>query len=196
MSHILRIKTPISECQIRDLKVGDVVYLTGTVITARDEAHKRMVKFLREQRKIPIDLNGLAIYHCGPIVKRLDDDWSVIAAGPTTSMRMEEFEHEIITGLNVRLIIGKGGMGAKTAGAMKKSGAAYGAFTGGAGVLAAKLIKRVRQVEWLDLGMPEAVWVLEVEDFGPLIISIDAHRGNLFEEIRHKAEKSMIGIIP
>jgi len=189
MSHTLNIETPISESQVRDLKVGDIVYLKGTIVTARDQAHKRMVESLEEQKRIPVDLNGLAMYHCGPIVRRSNDKWSVIAAGPTTSMRMEEFEEKIITDLKVRLIIGKGGMGKKTEQAMRKFGAAYGAFTGGAAVLAARRIKKVTQVEWLDLGMPEAVWVFEVEDFGPLIISIDAHGGNLFEEVRHRAER-------
>jgi len=189
MSRTLNIETPISENQIRDLEVGDIVYLAGTIVTARDQAHKRMVEFLEEQKRIPVDLNGLAMYHCGPIVRRSNDEWSVIAAGPTTSMRMEEFEEKIITDLKVRLIIGKGGMGKKTEQAMRKFGAAYGAFTGGAAVLAARRIKKVTQVEWLDLGMPEAVWVFEVEDFGPLVISIDAHGGNLFEEVRHRAER-------
>ena len=191
MSRTLNIETPISENQIRDLEVGDIVYLAGTIVTARDQAHKRMVEFLEEQKRIPVDLNGLAMYHCGPIVRRSNDKWSVIAAGPTTSMRMEEFEEKIITDLKVRLIIGKGGMGKKTEQAMRKFGAAYGAFTGGAAVLAARRIKKVTQVEWLDLGMPEAVWVFEVEDFGPLIISIDAHGGNLFEEVRQRAQRKI-----
>jgi len=195
LSRILKIETPISESQVRDWKIGDVVYLTGTIITARDQAHKRMVKFLEEHKGMPFNLKGLAIYHCGPIVKRLNSEWIVISAGPTTSMRMERFEDKIIRSLNVRLIIGKGGMSAKTGEAMKEYGAAYGAFTGGAAVLAARLIKRVRQVEWLDLGMPEAIWVFEVENFGPLIISIDARGGNLFEEIRFRAEKNMNRII-
>lgn len=169
--------------------MGDIAYLTGTVVTARDEAHQRMVEFLEERRRIPVDVNGLAIYHCGPVVRRSDGDWIVIAAGPTTSMRMERFADKIIRSLNVKLIIGKGGMGAKTGEAMREFGAAYGAFTGGAAVLAARLIQRVRQVEWLDLGMPEAVWVFEVENFGPLTISIDAHGGNLFQEVRQGAKR-------
>lgn len=191
MGRTLKVETPISESQIRDLKVGDVVYLTGTIVTARDQAHKRMIEFLEEQKLIPFDLSGLAVYHCGPIVKRFNDEWAVIAAGPTTSMRMEKFEAEVISILNVRLIIGKGGMGSKTGEAMKEFGAAYGAFTGGTAVLAAKLIKRVRRVEWLDLGMPEAMWMFEVENFGPLVISMDAHGGNLFEEVCRRAEKKM-----
>lgn len=191
MNRSVSIKTPISESQIRELKVGDIIYVTGTLITARDQAHKRMIQFIEEGKKMPINLNGLAIYHCGPIVKRVHDEWLVVAAGPTTSMRMERFEGKVIRSFNVRLIIGKGGMGEVTEKAMREYGAAYAAFTGGAAVLAAKSVKRVRDVKWLDLGMPEALWVFEVEDFGPLIISIDAHGGNLFMEIRRKAEKNV-----
>jgi len=195
LGRTLYIETPISESKIRDLTVGDMVYLTGTIVTARDQAHKRMVMFLEAQRKIPFGLNGLAIYHCGPIVKKLGDKWTVLAAGPTTSIRMERFESEIIRNLNVRLIIGKGGMGPKTAEAMKDIGAAYGSFTGGAAVLAAGFIKKVSSPKWLDLGMPEAVWTFKVENFGPLIISMDTRGRNLFEEIRLEAERRINSVI-
>jgi fumarate hydratase subunit beta len=190
MNHSLRIRTPVSERQIRQLNVGDVVYVTGNLVTARDQAHKRMVRFIEEGKKMPIDLDGLGIYHCGPIVTRVNDGWVVVSAGPTTSMRMEPFESEIIRSFNVRLVIGKGGMGRKTEKAMRDHGAAYGAYTGGAAVLAAKSIKRVKLVEWLDLGTPEALWVFEVENFGPLTISIDAHGGNLYTKVRRDARKN------
>jgi len=191
LGQTLEVKTPISEKQIRDLNAGDTIYVTGTVVTARDQAHKRMVECIQAGEKIPVDLNGLAVYHCGPVVKRVGDKWTVIAAGPTTSMRMEQYEDVIIKKFNVRLIIGKGGMGPRTQEAMREIGAVYGAFTGGAAVLAAKLIKEVKQVEWLDLGMPEALWALEVENFGPLIISIDTHGHNLFEEVRSTAQSKI-----
>jgi tartrate/fumarate subfamily iron-sulfur-dependent hydro-lyase beta chain len=120
-----------------------------------------------------------------------DDKWVVIAAGSTTSARMEQFEDEFIKAFKVRVIIGKGGMGKRTTDAMKKYGAVYAAFTGGAGALAAKAIKNVKTVEWLqDLGMPEALWVFEVEEFGPLTIAIDSHGKNLFEEVQKKAEET------
>jgi len=190
MNHSVVIKTPISESQIRELEVGDIVYVTGILVTARDQAHKRMIRFVEEETKMPIDLDGLAIYHCGPIVKRVDGKWVVVAAGPTTSMRMEPFQSEIIRRTNVRLIIGKGGMGRETEKAMSEHGAAYGAYVGGAAVLAAKSIKSVKLVEWLDLGTPEALWAFEVERFGPLIISIDSHGGNLHMEVLRDAEKN------
>jgi len=189
-SRILRLKTPLSEGDIRGLKVGDTVYITGTIITARDQAHKRALEFLMEGKKLPINLEGFAVFHCGPIVKKEHGTWRIIAAGPTTSTRMESYEAELIKALGIRVVIGKGGMGQKTTEAMKDFGAVYGAFTGGTAVLAAKLIKMVKGVEWLDLGMAEALWVLEVENFGPLIVAIDSHGNNLYSKIIEQAEKN------
>jgi len=185
-----KLKTPISEEDIRKLKVNDVIYITGIIITARDAAHRRALEFHKEGKKPPVNLQGLAVFHCGPIVKKEDDKWIVVAAGPTTSTRMDLFEDEFIKDFKVRVVIGKGGMGKKTTEAMKRYGAVYGAFTGGAGVLAAKAIKNVKSVEWYDLGMPEALWVLEVKDFGPLTVAIDAYGNNLFEDVQKKVEES------
>jgi len=185
-----KLKTPISEEEIRKLKVNDVLYVTGIIVTARDAAHRRALELFKEGKTLPIDLRGLAVFHCGPIVKKEDDKWVVIAAGPTTSTRMDIFEDEFIKNFEARVIIGKGGMGRRTTDAMKKYGAVYAAFTGGAGVLAAKAIKEVKKVEWYDLGMPEALWVFEVEDFGPMTVAIDAHGNNLFEEVQKKTQES------
>ncbi len=185
-----RLETPISEEDIRKLKVNDVIYITGTMITARDAAHRRALELHNEGKRLPLDLQGLAVFHCGPIVKKKDDKWIIVAAGPTTSTRMDIFEDEFIKNFEVRVVIGKGGMGKRTVDAMKKYGAVYGAFTGGAAVLAAKAVKNVRSVEWYDLGMPEAMWVMEVEDFGPLTVAIDAHGNNLFENVMKKVEES------
>ena len=185
-----RFKTPISEEDIRKLKVNDVIYITGIMITARDAAHRRALELHNEGKRVPLDLEGLAVFHCGPIVKKEDDKWIIVAAGPTTSTRMDIFEDEFIKNFKVRVVIGKGGMGKRTTDAMKKYGAVYGAFTGGAAVLAAKAVKNVRSVEWYDLGMPEAMWVMEVEDFGPLTVAIDAHGNNLFENVMKKVEES------
>ena len=189
------IETPIQEEDIRRLKAGDIVYVTGTLVTARDTAHKRILQFLKEKKRLPVRFNGLPLFHCGPLVKKVNNEWTVLAAGPTTSMRMEPFEDEIIKSLDVRLIIGKGGMGEKTRKAMKLYGAAYGVFTGGAGVLAAERIKKVKNVKWFDLGIPDAVWIFEVERFGPLIIGIDSHGNSLFEKIQLKAEEIQADII-
>lgn len=187
---VYKLSTPISEETVRKLQVNDIVYLSGTIITARDAAHRRALRFHKDGKKLPINLDGLAVFHCGPLIKQENKGWRVVAAGPTTSSRMEPFEDEFIKHFRIRMIVGKGGMGKKTVDAMKKYGAVYGAFTGGAAVLAVKAIKRVKDVEWSDLGMPEALWILEVEDFGPLTIAIDTHGNNLFETIQNKVNKT------
>jgi len=187
---VYKLKTPISEEDVRKLKVNDTIYITGTIVTARDQAHKRALELAKKGEKVPVDLKGLAVFHCGPIVKKEGDKWIAVAAGPTTSTRMDIFEDEFIKTFGVRVVIGKGGMGKRTTEAMQKYGAVYGAFTGGAAVLAAKAIKNVRTVEWFDLGVPEALWVFEAQDFGPLAVSIDSHGNNLFEDIKKQGEQN------
>jgi fumarate hydratase subunit beta len=184
------LKTPICEGEIRKLRVGDIFYVTGTIVTARDQAHRRALEYFRQGKQLPINLEGLAIFHCGPVVSREGEKWIVLAAGPTTSTRMNIFEEEVIKNFKVRVIIGKGGMDERTTEAMKKYGAIYGAFAGGAGVLAAKAINRVVGVEWLDLGVPEALWIFEVENFGPLVVGIDSNGNNLYINVAKKVEEN------
>jgi len=190
----IELHTPLSERDIRGLHIGDTVYISGTIITARDAAHKRIMKFMAEKKKLPFSFKDRVLYHCGPLVRKVEDKWIVLAAGPTTSMRMEPFEDEVIGKLGVRLIIGKGGMGDKTKDAMKRYGAAYGVFTGGAAVLAAERIKRIIRVEWLDLGIPDAVWIFEVKRFGPIIIGIDSHGESLYDKVRTETLNNLSGI--
>ena len=187
---VYHLKTPISEEEIRKLKVNDVLYITGTIVTARDQAHKRALEYFKEGKPLPINLEGLAVFHCGPVVKKEDEKWVAVAAGPTTSTRMDIFEDEFIKNFKVRVVIGKGGMGKRTTDAMAKYGAVYGAFTGGAAILAAKAIKNVKGVEWIDLGTPEALWIFEVEDFGPLAVAIDSHGNNLFTDVAKNVEEN------
>ncbi|HIE56174.1 MAG TPA: fumarate hydratase [Chromatiaceae bacterium] len=178
-----QLRTPLSESDVRKLRVGDVVYITGTMVTARDQAHRRALELLERGERLPVNLEGLVVYHCGPVVKKEDDTWVVLAAGPTTSRRMESVEADFIRRTGVRMIVGKGGLGPRTAEACKDFGAVYAVFTGGAAVVAARLIKRVKEVHWLDLGVPEALWVLEVERFGPLVVVIDATGKNLYDDV-------------
>ncbi len=184
---IHRLKTPLSETQIRSLRVNDTMYLSGTVITARDQAHKRALEFAHKNIPLPVDLEGLAVFHCGPVVRKENDKWVIVSAGPTTSTRMEPVESEFIRRFKPRVIIGKGGMGNETSAAMAQFGAVYAAFTGGAAVLAANAVKQVAGVVWLDLGIPEAMWILEVEEFGPIIVAIDSLGSNLFDDVASKA---------
>jgi fumarate hydratase subunit beta len=187
---VYKFKTPISEEDIRKVKVNDVLYVTGTIVTARDQAHRRALEFFKQGKPLPLNLEGLAVFHCGPVVSKEGDKWTAVAAGPTTSTRMDIFEDEFIKDFKVRVVIGKGGMGKKTTDAMAKYGAVYGAFTGGAAILAAKAIKNVRGVEWLDLGTPEALWIFEVEEFGPLAVAIDSHGNNIFTDVQKKVEEN------
>lgn len=185
------LKTPIPEEEIRKLKAGDIIYITGIVYLSRDEAHLRALEYAEEGKELPLDFKGLALFHCGPIVQKDEKgEWHVVAAGPTTSSRMEIFQDKYIEKFRVSVVIGKGGMFERTTAAMKKYGAVYGAFTGGAAVLAANAVKKVKGVEWLDLGTPEALWIFEVERFGPLTVAIDSHGNNLFKQVSEEVQKN------
>jgi len=188
------LRTPISESDARKLRIGDTVFISGLMFTARDQAHRRALEVARGGDSLPFSLKGMAVFHCGPIVQKRNGDWEVVAAGPTTSARMDSIEGEFVERFEVRVVVGKGGMGTKTAEAMKRFGAAYCDFTGGAAVLAAKSVKRVRGVEWLDLGAPEAVWILEVENFGPLTVAIDSLGQNLHSQISAMVEDNRLKI--
>ncbi len=184
-----RLRTPLSEDVVRELNVGDVVYLSGIVVTMRDTGHKRAVELLSRGERLPVDLRGLALYHAGPVVRKIGDKWEVVVIGPTTSTRMEVYEYDVIEKTGVRMIIGKGGMGPRTAEACRKFGAVYTVYPGGAAALQAEQVKRVVDVYWLDLGVPDAMWVLEVEDLGPLTVVIDSKGRNLYEEIYREARR-------
>ena len=186
--------TPIGEKEIRELQVGDIVYLSGGVYTARDKAHNRIIEYKTRGKEIPIK-KGSVIYHCGPLMRKNNGKWEIIAAGPTTSSRMEATTPRVIETLRIRAIIGKGGMGISTREALQKYGCVYLAMTGGAAVLAATRIKAVKAVYWADLGMAEAVWHLLVEDFGPLVVGIDARGNSLYENINGDAKRKVLASI-
>lgn len=183
--------TPVNERQMRRLRIGDTIYISGTIFSSRDAGHKRVLEYIKEGKPLPVDFSNMVLYHVGPIVKKDEDRWLIVSAGPTTSARLEMYEARFIEETGVRIIIGKGGMGEKTAEACRKFGAVYTIFTGGAGALAAKYIKEVERVEWLDLGMPEALWVMKVEEFGPLTVVIDSSGKNFYEDMRRKVEKNL-----
>lgn len=188
---MIKLKTPINEETIRNLKAGDTVFISGQIVTARDQAHKLMVEkkpdFIRPYLKDSI------IYHCGPVVKKDENGkWSFVSAGPTTSSREEPYQGDVIAEYSVRGIIGKGGMGKKTLDALKKYGAVYFQAVGGAGALIAKCVKKVSTVFMLEeFGTPEAFWVIEVEEF-PAVVTMDSHGKSLhdiiLDESKAKAE--------
>ena len=174
------LQTPIRDEDLADLKVGDVVYLTGRLVTCRDVAHRRLIE---QGRELPVNLEGGAIFHAGPIVRqKADGRYEMVSIGPTTSMRMEKFERAFIEQTGVKLIVGKGGMGAETAAGCREHKAVHAIFPGGCAVLAATQVEEIEGQEWQDLGMPETLWINRVREFGPLIISIDTHGNNLIDQ--------------
>jgi fumarate hydratase class I len=173
----IALQAPLSEEAVRALKVGDVVMISGPMFTGRDAVHSYLMK-----HEAPVDLRGAVLYHCGPVVVKEGDGWRVTAAGPTTSIREEPYQGEIIKRYGVRVVIGKGGMGAATLAALKEQGAVYLNAVGGAAQFYARSIKRVDGVSLLDFGTPEAMWHLTVEDF-PAIVTMDAHGNSLHRDI-------------
>ena len=184
--------TPLKDEDLEGLNIGDVVYLTGHLVTCRDVAHRRLIELKRE---LPVDLKGGAIFHAGPIVRKKDGGgFEMVSIGPTTSMRMEKFEKQFIKQTGVKLIVGKGGMGPETVEGCQQYKAAHAIFPGGCAVLAATQVEEIERAEWQDLGMPETLWVNRVKEFGPLIISIDTKGNNLIEQnkVRFNAKKGPI----
>jgi len=185
-----RLKTPLSENDVRSLNVGETIYLDGVVYTGRDEVHIHALEYLEKGKDLPVDFKRAALFHCGPIMKKVGERWEVVAAGPTTSSRMNSLEPQFIGKFRPGAIIGKGGMSQPTIDAMKQYGCVYLAITGGAAVLAARGITSVSGVEWYELGMPEAIWILNAENFGPLTVGIDTHGKSLFADVTDKVKEN------
>jgi fumarate hydratase class I len=173
----ISLTTPLKEEQIRKLKVGDIVLLNGTIHTGRDALHHYLMT-----HDSPVDLRGGAIYHCGPVALKKDDKWFMNAAGPTTSGREEPYQADVIKKFGVRLVIGKGGMGAKTLAALKEHGAVYLNAIGGAAQYYTKCITEVTGVDFLEFGIPEAMWHITVKDF-PAIVTMDSHGNSLHADV-------------
>ncbi len=172
---------PLTEEQVRSLKVGDVVMISGPMFTGRDAVHSHLMK-----HKPPVDMRGSVLYHCGPVVVKEGEGWRVTAAGPTTSIREEPYHGEIIRRYGVRAVIGKGGMGAKTLAALKEHGAVYLNAIGGAAQFYARAITGVTGVSLLEFGTPEAMWHLTVKDF-PAIVTMDAHGNSLHKDVEQES---------
>ena len=169
------LNVPIDEDNLKDLKAGDVVYLTGNIFTARDQAHKRII-----EQGSPLDINGAAIFHAGPIITKKDDSYEMVAVGPTTSMRMNPYQSEVLD-MGAKIVIGKGGMDDNVREALIRNNAIYVVATGGCAALYVDAVENIDDVYWLDLGMPEAIWNLKVKDFGPLIVAIDSEGNSLYD---------------
>lgn len=188
----VRFRIPVSGNEVRGLELGDLVYLEGVIISWRDRAFTRFFELFGRGERLPVNLRGAVHWHCGPITKRVDSRWEVVSAGSTTSLRFTDQEAKAIRDWGIRLVIGKGGMGSETVKAMSECGAAYLETVGGAASLYAKKIKEVKDVYWLELGMPEAIWVFQVENFGPLLVTIDSKGNSLYEEVMRRVNENRL----
>ncbi|MBI1955751.1 MAG: fumarate hydratase [Acidobacteria bacterium] len=182
------LEPPLTEEKVRSLKVGDVVLINGLIYTGRDEAHAYLLK-----NASPVDLNGAVLYHCGPVALKQGDTWKINAAGPTTSIREEPYQGEIIGRYGVRAVMGKGGMGKKTLEALQKYGAVYLNAIGGAAQYYARAITRVEGVSLLELGVPEAMWHLRVKDLMALV-TMDAHGNSLHANVEQESGEALEGV--
>ncbi|HMV30339.1 MAG TPA: FumA C-terminus/TtdB family hydratase beta subunit [Anaerolineales bacterium] len=201
------ITTPISDEAIRDLKVGDSVALSGMMVTGRDAAHKWMMEtFIKKTRAPQGDdlqvyeelkklLHGSVIYHCGPVVSGLDTkEYKFLAAGPTTSIREEPYQADVMKHFNVKGVIGKGGMGAKTLKGCQETPGVYLHAIGGAASFLAQTVVKVHGVFKMEFGVPEAMWVIEVKDF-PVVVTMDSHGGSQHAVIDDASKKVLDGLL-
>jgi len=198
---------PISDEEIRSLKTGDSVTLTGVFVTGRDAVHKWMIEtFIKKTlapqgddlevyKAIKPILDGSLIYHCGPVVAGLDTgDYKFVAAGPTTSIREEPYQGDVMRHFNLKGVIGKGGMGAQTLKACGEVPAVYFHAIGGAATLIAQSVKKVLGVHKLDFGVPEAIWVLQVEKF-PVVVTMDSHGNSIHDEVEAQSKAALDGLL-
>lgn len=184
---------PVDKKGIKKLHVRDILYLSGNIFTARDVAHQVLLS--KDQKDIPFMPSEMALYHCGPLMKQQGKKWFVVSAGPTTSNRIEVFQNKLMEKFQIPIIIGKGGMGKRTGKALQQHTAVYTVYPGGAGALAAESVEEVVGVHWLkQLGMPEAVWVLKMKDFGPLVVAMDSHGGSLLDRKKKNTQTRPIKI--
>jgi fumarate hydratase class I len=182
------LRTPLSEEQVRKLRVGDIVLVSGRAYTGRDAVHHHLMS-----QDAPVDLRGAVLYHCGPVVVREGEGWRVTAAGPTTSIREEPYQADVIKRFGIRAVIGKGGMGERTLAALKDYGAVYLNAIGGAAQFYARTIKSVDGVSLLEFGTPEAMWHLTIEDF-PAIVTMDAHGDSLHRDVELRSAEELAAL--
>lgn len=183
-----KLSYPFSKEAVRELKVGDMVLITGKLFTGRDAVHKH----IHDGNKPPVDLKNQIIYHCGPVTMKdkKTGKWTVTAAGPTTSIREEPYQHEVIRDYGIVGVIGKGGMGQKTLDACKEHGCVYLHAVGGAAQVLAEKIKSVDALYWEEFGLPEAIWEMSVEDF-PVVVTMDAHGNSLHKDVEASSKEAL-----
>ncbi len=195
MKEPIHLTTPLSEESVRKLKVNDIVFLTGTILTARDMAHLRLKELAAAGKQLPEALEGSVIFHAGPVVQKKENVFNLLNIGPTTSIRMEAHS-DFLGRLGVKAIVGKGGLAEGSVQAFQKYGMVYLLAAPGCGVLHAQAVKQVKRVHWLEeMGMPEAIWVLEVRDWGPLMVGMDSEGNSIFQAIKEEGLKKLDALV-
>lgn len=184
---VVNLETPISTETVRNLRIGDMVYIDGIVYTARDAAHDKMQTIISDTGKLPFNLDGGVIFHAGPVALKKEDSWDIDVIGPTTSTRLERFA-QFVAGMGVKLIIGKGGMGEQSQKTFVDYGMVYLQAAPGCGVKFAQNVEKVNDVYWPELGMAEAVWCLKVQKFGPFVVGMDSTGRSIYQEIADSAQ--------
>lgn len=178
-----RLNLPLSAGDVADLRAGDMVLINGMIVTGRDRVHKYLVEEKPKKEDLPFDLAGAVLYHCGPVMKKTESGYQVVAAGPTTSMRVEMYEADVIRQYGLRGVMGKGGMGEKTAKALQEAGCVYFQAIGGAAAyLADRIVKAIDSWKLEEFGSTEAMWIFEVKDF-PAIVTMDSYGNSTHREI-------------
>ncbi|MCF7890041.1 FumA C-terminus/TtdB family hydratase beta subunit [Candidatus Bipolaricaulota bacterium] len=186
------LETPLKPEEVADLRVNEPFKVTGKIFTARDAAHEKLLDLAKKGKEAPFDLSAYPCFHCGPVMKKRGESWQVVSAGPTTSIRMEIFEDEFMEEYGTKIFVGKGGMGEKTSEALVQHGGVYAHFTGGAGSLMAGSVEEVEDVHYLEeLGVPEAVWVLRVKEFGPLLVTMDSTGESIHRDISEEIDQNL-----
>ncbi len=190
------LSTPLKEEDMRKLNVGDVVYISGTIFTARDMAHLKIRGLLEQGEALPKDFTGAAVFHAGPVcLKNEDGSWRLNVIGPTTSIRMEPYA-DMVGKLGVKAVLGKGGMAEDTQEACKKYGYVYFQAAPGCAAKLAQGVERIVDVNWFEMGMPEAVWHLEAKEFGPLVVGMDTKGCSIYADLKKAALKKIDALYP
>ena len=193
---VYHLSAPLKEEDMRKLNVGDVVYLSGNIFTARDMAHFKIRGLLEAGEPLPKDFNGAAVFHAGPVcLKNEDGSWRLNVIGPTTSIRMEPYA-DMVGKMGVKAVLGKGGMGDDTVAACKKYGYVYFQAAPGCAAKLAQGVERIVDVNWFEMGMPEAVWHLEAKEFGPLVVGMDTQGNSIYANLKAAALKKIDELYP
>ncbi len=193
---VYHLSTPLKEENMRKLNVGDIVYLSGNIFTARDMAHFRIRGLLAEGKPLPKDFNGSAVFHAGPVcLKNPDGSWRLNMIGPTTSIRMEPYA-DMVGKMGVKAVLGKGGMAEDTLEACQKYGYVYLQAAPGCAAKLAQGVERVVDANWFEMGMPEAVWHLQAKEFGPLVVGMDTKGNSIYAQLKAAAQKKVDEMYP